>query len=361
MWYLASTNYAIYVGRQLRLRCPRGTSFDTLGDDKPWSMRTVDAASLIPASLEWGRLCGPVQCTDTRHLPAARCSALSCLSGRWRTNLFQLWIRCSFIFMELDPYWAANMELTWIDQLLTSIFTCWAGGHIVWGDQPCAPVMADQSEISTATAKPIGGRGEGRGPPLSLSRYTDTTQHSGGRGPGSDLWPPSSVGLGPWPGLQCCVWLITMRRFIKKAEKDVWWCEARKWKWLQKWTPLPCFPLLPIFIVAVSVTRVMWCKAIRIRCWLFTLTWQRTKDNHVIISGAGCRGRRKSNNHWTATPPFLHLELVWNKQRIVNILDRIITSYIWPDCCQPTRWPGVLSLMAHSDPHGDHRQEVVTN
>ena len=109
------------------------------------------------------------------------------------------------------------------------------------------------------------------------------------------------------------------------------------------------FPFVTYFIVAVSVTPVMWCKAIRIRCWLFTLTWQRTKDNRVIISGAGCKGRRKSNNHWTATPPFLHLELVWNKQRIVNILDRIITSYIWPDCCQPTRWTGVLSLVAHSD------------
>ena len=122
--------------------------------------------------------------------------------------------------MELDPYWAANRELTWIDQLLTSIFTCWAGGHILWGDQPCAPVSADQSEISTAGSRPIRGRGEGRGPPLSLSRYTpDTTQRSGGRGPGSDVWPPSSVGLGPWPGLQCCVWLIITSRLIKKAEK----------------------------------------------------------------------------------------------------------------------------------------------
>ena len=65
------------------LRCAQGELVSTLGD-QPWSMRTLDAASLIPASWEWARICGPVQCTDTRHLPAARCSGLS---GRWRTNL----------------------------------------------------------------------------------------------------------------------------------------------------------------------------------------------------------------------------------------------------------------------------------
>ena len=121
-----------------------------------------------------------------------------------------------------------------------------------------------------------------------------------------------------WPHYYRCPGL---QRRVKRGAIDV------KVKVTSEVSDTSVIPFVVQFIVLVcplhAVSHVM------LRWWLFTLTRHRTKANDI-----SCKGRRKSNNHWTATPPFLRGYRIMSESHKIktclgNISSRFISDLTW--------------------------------